>query len=294
MTGSTQNRFGEVLAQYIPAHAEFYDVAVRAYSVLEQVAQISETDDTNEMELFAERVKAMVANIQNPALLGQTVKEMASEYEHNSNHGITFLIRKGIQAERRPKPCGENPEQEGSKIDELLVDSRPYNGVPHFLNDADVVKVVSERRYRDLATVIDETGYISHANVPLPVPNNEYRKEYGLSGKFEELLGEEESPDGLGARKLSALCASWTLDDDAVILTLHEKNAQGKHEISAWYAGARIYNSEGREMRTELLHFYPLPRGVAVYNELRREAEQAYTPVQPEKEAQPAALRIAA
>jgi hypothetical protein len=284
MAGSARNDFANVLAQYIPAHTDFYRNVVQAQKVLASVARKSGTEDENEMIELTERVKTLVTNIEDPVLLGQAIKAMSSEYEHKKIHGITFLVRETVQG------------SEGSKVDELLIDSRPYNGGRHYVHDEGIEDVVAERRYKDLATVIDGTGYISHANVPLDVPHKEYRTEYGLEGTFEQLLGEEDATDGLGARKLSALCASWVLDSEAIILTLHEPNNDGQQEISAWYRGARIYNSAGRTMRTDMLHFYPLPPGVAIYNNLRAAEEHSeYRATQkPKTDAESVELPLAA
>ncbi|MBW2964330.1 hypothetical protein KY363_02625 [Candidatus Woesearchaeota archaeon] len=172
------------------------------------------------------------------------------------DHGITFLLRPDAEA-------GEGR----TALDDHLEDTMPYNGVPHnLLNDEDIADVVASKRTLDGACIVDQTGEITHANFFMPMNHVEYKQKYGIQGKLRDFLNEEDSHDGLGARKLSALYASDVFDG-VIIMTLHERNAQGQNEISVWYKGARIFNSAGRKTRWEMAHTYPLPMAASVERE---------------------------
>jgi hypothetical protein len=290
MTGNT-NDFSRELANYVPEYSDFFRLGAKTYRVLVEVAgefarAAQEKHDVPEMlSALEEQIEALSNGTADAAEMKRLVKGIADSVEDDEEHGITWLVL--------------NPESEHKVMKRYVRDSRPYNGKRHnVLKDPDIARVAAGRSNLDGACVIGPDGYVTHANVPLPLDTDWYRTEYGLDGTFEQYLNEEDAVDGLGTRKTSALCSTAKLDDEALAFTLHAKGREGRPEISVWWRGARIYNSAGRELRTEMLHFYPRPPGVAVYEKMReQERERSYqvnAPVAEKPKELPPAMPLAA
>jgi hypothetical protein len=160
----------------------------------------------------------------------------------DDDHGITWIVRENT----RP-----------SNLDRYLALGRPYNCEKHTIYGPNMVCVAIENRHVDAADAIDPEGNLTHENVPLPFHPIEYMDRYGIEGRLDEFLGEEDAVDGLGTRKMSALYASDYFGEDVVILTLHEKNSRGENEVSVWYRGERIFNTANRITRYDMIKRFP-------------------------------------
>jgi hypothetical protein len=157
---------------------------------------------------------------------------------NSDGHGITFVLKR---------------DEEKSGLDKYLVNAKPYNEKIHNIADQDIIDVVSNKREKDLATIINSYGEITGASVSLPLDIAKYQEKYCIDGPISRFLGYDEHEDGPGSRTQSAIYATDKFGDSILIFTLGVTEPDGKKgSINAFYCGDRIYSSSGRKMRWEL------------------------------------------
>jgi hypothetical protein len=213
-SGDFEGILEEKLEYYIPQDRNLRERVLRAVSVFSEIA-------------------------------GNTWKDyITHKQEDKTYHGITL----GMCADQN-----RLSKSELERLEQYLSDSVSYNKEPHNIFDKDMVPVATKHRELDGASIIDSNGNIEYAGILFPMNHQEFKRSHGIETKLAEFMGEDpEKP--VGARRVSALCASEYFGNALAIVTLHEPDERGNCEISVWYDGDRIWNSAGKKMHWEYAH----------------------------------------
>jgi hypothetical protein len=158
----------------------------------------------------------------------------------SDGHGITLVLKL---------------DEEPSIVDRWMQNSKPYNGMPHNMKDADIADVMADpkKRGKDFATVVNSLDTIVGANVPLPMDVECYQDKYGIDAPIWAFLGYSAQEEAPGGRMNSALCATDKAGSKIFILTLGENKLDGsKGTINGYFCGDRIYSETGRKMNWDI------------------------------------------